>query len=106
MAITHLFNDNFAQTIQESELPALVDFWATWCGPCRMIAPIVEEISDELDGRLNVFKVDVDEAEDVAMQFGIMSIPTLMLFKDGKEMERIVGYRSKEDLLTVIQKYL
>ena len=60
MAITHLYNENFAEAIQTSELPVLVDFWATWCGPCRMIAPIVEEISDELDGRLNVYKVDVD----------------------------------------------
>ncbi len=106
MAITHLYNDNFAQEIQQSELPALVDFWATWCGPCRMVAPIVEEISDELDGTLNVYKVDVDEAEDIAAQFGIMSIPTLMIFKDGKEQERIVGYRSKEDLLAAIKKYL
>ncbi len=106
MAITHLYNENFAEAIQTSELPVLVDFWATWCGPCRMIAPIVEEISDELDGRLNVYKVDVDEAEHVAMQFGIMSIPTLMIFKNGEEQERIVGYRSKEDLLTVIEKYL
>ena len=106
MAITNLFNDNFMQVIQDSELPVLVDFWATWCGPCRMIAPIVEEISDELDGSLNVFKVDVDEAEEIAMQFGVMSIPTLMIFKDGKEAERIVGYRSKEDLLSVVQKYL
>ena len=106
MAITHLYNENFAEAIQTSELPVLVDFWATWCGPYRMIAPIVEEISDELDGRLNVYKVDVDEAEHVAMQFGIMSIPTLMIFKNGEEQERIVGYRSKEDLLTVIEKYL
>ena len=106
MAITHLFNDNFMQAVQESELPVLVDFWATWCGPCRMIAPIVEEISDELDGSLIVCKVDVDEAEEIAMQFGVMSIPTLMIFKDGKEVERVVGYRSKEDLLSVVQKYL
>ena len=106
MAITHLYNDNFDAQIHASELPALVDFWATWCGPCRMIAPVVEEISDELDGKLNVFKVDVDEAEDIAMQFGIMSIPTLIIFKDGEEKERIVGYRSKEDLEAMINKYL
>ena len=106
MAITHLYNDNFAQTVEGSELPVLVDFWATWCGPCRMIAPIVEEISDEYDGRLNVYKVDVDEAEQIAMQFGIMSIPTLMIFKKGAELERIVGYRSKEDLEALIGKYL
>ena len=106
MAITHLYNDNLEENVRGSELPVLVDFWATWCGPCRMIAPIVEEISDEYDGRLNVFKVDVDEAEQVAMQFGIMSIPTLMIFKNGEEQERIVGYRSKEDLAAVVEKYL
>ena len=106
MAITHLFNDNFNAEIQSSELPALVDFWATWCGPCRMLAPIIEEISDDLDGKLNVYKVDVDEAEDIAMQFGVMSIPTLIVFKDGAEQERIVGYRSKEDLMAMIGKYL
>ena len=106
MAITHLYNDNFAQTIQNSEVPVLVDFWATWCGPCRMIAPIVEELSDEYDGRLNVCKVDVDEAEQVAMQFGIMSIPTLMIFKGGEEQQRIVGYRSKEELVGIIENYI
>lgn len=106
MAITHLYNDNFDAQIQSSELPALVDFWATWCGPCRMIAPIVEELSDEMDGSLNVYKVDVDEAEEIAMRFGVMSIPTLILFKDGEEKERIVGYRSKEDLTAMIAKYL
>ena len=67
MAIAHLYNDNFAETIQNAELPVLVDFWATWCGPCRMIAPIVEEIADEFDDRLDVYKIDVDEAEQAAM---------------------------------------
>ena len=106
MAITHLYNENFADFIQSSEVPVLVDFWATWCGPCRMIAPIVEEISDTFDGRLNVCKVDVDEAEQVAKQFGIMSIPTLMIFKDGTEQERIVGYHSLQDLTELVEKHL
>ena len=106
MAIAHLYNDNFAEAIQNAELPVLVDFWATWCGPCRMIAPIVEEIADTFDGRLDVYKIDVDEAEQAAMQYGIMSIPTLMVFKNGEEQERIVGYRSKDELVSVLEKYL
>ena len=106
MAINHLYNDNFDAEIHASELPALVDFWATWCGPCRMIAPIVEEIADELDDKLNVYKVDVDEAEEVAMQFSVMSIPTLILFQNGEEKERVVGFRTKEDLMGMIAKYL
>lgn len=106
MAITHLYNDNFDSYMQNSELPVLVDFWATWCGPCRMIAPIVEELSDEYDGRLNVCKVDVDEAEQVAMQLGIMSIPTLILFKNSTEKDRVVGYRSMDDLVAFIEKNL
>lgn len=105
MAFSHLYNDNFKPTISQSPL-ALVDFWATWCNPCRMIAPIVESISDELDGSLDVYKVDVDESPETAVEYGVMSIPTIIIFKNGEEQERIVGYRSKEDLLKIIQKYL
>lgn len=105
MAFSHLYNDNFKSSVSQSPL-ALVDFWATWCSPCRMIAPIVEAISDELDGSLDVFKVDVDESPEIAVEYGVMSIPTIMIFENGEEKERIVGYRSKEDLMTVIEKYL
>lgn len=105
MSCTHLYNENFKSSVENSPI-ALVDFWATWCNPCRMIAPIVEEISDELDGTLDIFKVDVDEAPEIAAQYRVMSIPTIMLFKNGEEIDRIVGYRSKEDLMSIIQKYL
>ncbi len=105
MAFTHLYNDNFKSAISASPL-ALVDFWATWCNPCRMIAPIVEAISDEFDGSLDVFKLDVDESPETAVEHGVMSIPTIIIFKNGTEAERVVGYRSKEDLIAIIQKYM
>ncbi len=105
MAFTHLYNDNFKPAIEQSKL-ALVDFWATWCNPCRMIAPIVEAISDEFDGSVDVFKVDVDESPETAVENGVMSIPTIIIYKNGQEQERIVGYRSHEDLVAIIEKYL
>ncbi len=86
--------------------PVLVDFWAAWCGPCKMVAPVLEQINNEQDGKLKVVKVDVDDNQGVAQQFGIMSIPTMVLFKGGQEVKRIVGYRPKEYILSQIQQYL
>lgn len=84
----------------------LVDFFATWCGPCRMMAGILEEAGEDLEGKANVIKVDVDEEDDLARSFGIMSIPTLMIFKDGEFMEKHVGVWSKEECVNATQKYL
>ncbi len=84
----------------------LVDFWATWCGPCRMIAPIVEQIAQENDGKISVGKLDVDVNGQTAMKYGVMSIPTLILFKDGKPVERLVGMMPKERLMAKIKPYL
>ena len=84
----------------------LVDFWATWCGPCRMIAPIVEQIAQENDGKVSVGKLDVDVNGQTAMKYGVMSIPTLILFKDGKPVERLVGMMPKERLMAKIKPHL
>ena len=93
-----LSDDNFQSEVVESSLPVLVDFWATWCGPCRMVAPIVDEIATEYEGRIKVGKVDVDTAQKTAGEFGIRSIPTLLIFKDGKVADQIVGAVPKKHL--------
>ncbi|MCY3904306.1 MAG: thioredoxin [Caldilineaceae bacterium] len=97
---------NFEDEVIQSELPVLVDFWAEWCGPCKMIAPVLDEIASELDGKLTIGKLDVDENQSTAMAFGVMSIPTLMLFKDGQQVETIVGFQQKAQLLGRIQTHL
>ena len=88
----------FESTVIKSDTPVLVDFWATWCGPCRMIAPIVEELAGEYEGKLRVMKLDVDENSGVAAKYSIMSIPTLGIFRGGELVERIVGFMPKEAL--------
>ena len=84
----------------------LVDFFATWCGPCRMLSPIIEEIGEECDGSFEVYKIDIDEAEDVAMDYSVMSVPTLIFFKDGEEAERLIGVRPKNEITGVIEGLL
>ena len=91
-------DSTFAAQVLEADKPVLVDFWATWCGPCRMIAPILEEIASEQGDKLKVVKLDVDENGVTAQQYGVMSIPTLILFKAGKPAERLVGYMPKAQL--------
>lgn len=103
MGATHLTEKNFEAEVIKSKIPVLVDFWAEWCGPCRMIAPIIEELAKDLDGRMKVTKLNVDEAQQLAADYNIMSIPTLMIFKGGEPVEQIVGAMSKDQLLERIE---
>ena len=91
-------DSNFKQEVINADVPVLVDFWAAWCGPCRMIAPMVEELAREFDGRAKIVKLDVDHNPQVAMQFGIRSIPTLLFFKDGQVVDHLIGASSKRSL--------
>ena len=104
--LIHVTAAEFAETVLGSSQPVLVDFWADWCGPCKMIAPVVEELAAEYDGKFSFTKVDVDANPQTAMQFGIRSIPTLLLFKDGQVAEQVVGAVPKSVLKQKIDKVL
>ena len=104
--VTEFSEQNFDQEVTRSAQPVLVDLWAAWCGPCRMIAPIVEELAGAYQGRLKVGKLNVDDHPQVAAQFRVMNIPTLLLIKGGKEVDRIVGVQPKDELVRRIEKLL
>ncbi|MBN1299769.1 MAG: thioredoxin [Melioribacteraceae bacterium] len=99
-------DDNFDAEALKSNVPVLVDFWAAWCGPCRMIAPIIEELADEFEGKLKVGKLDVDSNQQTAIKYGVRSIPTVLLFKDGQVAETIIGAVPKQMFLDRLKKVI
>ena len=105
-AVTSLTEGSFDEEVTTGDEPVLVDFWAEWCGPCKMIAPILDEIAGEQEGNLKIAKLNVDEAPDIARRFEVMSIPTLILFKDGEPVKRIVGAKGKAQLLDEISEFV
>ena len=105
-AALHLTDKNFEEEVLKSSIPVLVDFWAEWCAPCRVLAPIVEELAGELQGKMKVAKLNVDEAQDLAGEYEVMSIPTILIFKNGEPVEQMVGVMPKAQLLAKIQPHL
>lgn len=103
MAITNVTDKNF--TTETSEGLVLADFWAPWCGPCKMIAPVLEELDEELSDKVKIVKLDVDENQETAGKYEVMSIPTLLLFKDGEVVDQVVGFQPKEALVDLINKH-
>ncbi len=101
-----LNTDSFEKEVLEADIPVLIDFWATWCMPCHMIAPALEEIAKDYEGKIKVGKVNVDEAGEIAQRYSVMSIPTLMVFDKGKVMSKIVGALPKEEIIKFIQPYI
>ena len=106
MAVLHLDGEEFVKTIKTSDKPVLVDFWAPWCGPCRMLAPILEEVEQDLGSKITVAKVNVDENQELAQQFQIMSIPAMMIFKGGKAVDSMVGLMPKDRIVAYLNKHI
>ncbi len=107
MSILNITSETeFNDEILKADTPVLIDFWAPWCGPCKMVAPELEAVASEYEGKAVVLKVNVDEQQGLATKYNVMGIPTLLLFKDGKEEERIVGYRPRKDLMAAIDKVI
>jgi thioredoxin 1 len=106
MAIVELTNDNFDEEVLAAQVPVLIDFWADWCGPCKMLSPVVDEIAEEMGDKVKVCKVNVDSEAQLALSYQIISIPTLVFMKKGEFMQRMVGVQSKEDIVSYLNTLL
>ena len=104
MSIVHLNDDNFEKEVLKSEQATMVDFWADWCMPCKMLAPVLDEIAKEYDGKIKIAKLNVDEGQATATKYGVMSIPTIIFFKDGNISSQVSGVQAKEQLIEKIQE--
>jgi len=105
--VKELNETNFVDEVLNSKVPVLVDFWAEWCGPCRMLSPVIEELAKQYDEqKIKIYKLNVDENPKIAAKYGIMAIPTVIIFKDGKPVEQITGVRNKKEYIELIEKYI
>ncbi len=104
MAVKKIEDANFQEEVLKSDVPVLVDYYADWCGPCKMAAPIIEELAEEYEGKVKIGKLDVDQNQQTAAKYGVMSIPTVVMFKDGEEVDRLVGFRGREGYESMIEK--
>lgn len=105
MSVIHLTTDNFETEVMEARVPVLVDFWASWCGPCKMMSPVVDQIAEEMGQNAKVCKINIDEQPELASKYNVMSIPTFILLKNGKEITRTIGAMPKEELSKLFEKY-
>ena len=104
MSVKHFSNDTFQSEVLQGSGPILVDFWAPWCGPCKMLGPVIDGLADELSGKAVVGKVNIDDEPDLAAKYGVVTIPTIILFKDGQEVNRLVGVQSKLTLTQMVEQ--
>ena len=105
-AVMEVTDANFEQSVLKSEQPVMVDFWATWCGPCKALSPVVDEVANSYNGKAKVYKMNVDQNNSTPMRYGVRGIPTLLIFKDGKVAEQIVGYVPKETIQKALDKHV